>query len=333
MCETHRSGARRAGKIADMDIGIQLPHIGKRASPSFVRDWCTVADEAGFDVLWTADHVVTPQRTESLYTLAPQPARIEDDAVSRLMAPNYEMLTTLAFVAGFTSKIKLATGVAILPIRNAVLNARQVATIDVYSGGRVLYGVGAGWLKEEADAMNMPWDRRGARVDEHIRLLRCLWTADSEHVSFEGEFFHLPPMGPEPLPVQRPIPILVGGHSDRAIDRAVRLGDGWMASTMSINRLSDHLDTVRSAAERHGRDPATVLVYVHGAELNGRDPDAVAFAGRNTQSMAGAAKDESELLRQLDGYRMLGVTGVTVSAESIADLEHLAKTVLPIVKG
>ena len=103
-----------------------------------------------------------------------------------------------------------------LTIRNAILNARQLATVDRYSNGRLLLGIGVGWLKEEADAMGMPWDRRGARTDEHIALLRAIWTAPGKHVEFHGEFWDIPPMDPEPRPVQRPIPILIGGHSEAA---------------------------------------------------------------------------------------------------------------------
>src|SRR4029077_7481153 len=108
--------------------------------------------------------------------------------VAALLSPNYEMMTTLAWVAGFTTRIKLGTGIAVLPIRNAVHNARALATLDIYSGGRVLCGVGAGWLREEAEAMGMPWDRRGARSEEHIALMRTVWCAEGDVIEFHGEF-------------------------------------------------------------------------------------------------------------------------------------------------
>ena len=145
-----------------------IPHTGTRASPDYIRRFCTTAEEAGLDGLWGVDHMVMPHHTDSPYVLGRSPAVIEDDAVSALLSPNYEMMTTLCWVAGFTSRIKLGTAVAVLPIRNAVANARQLSTLDVYSGGRVLYGVGVGWLREEAEAMGMPWDRRGRRSEEHI---------------------------------------------------------------------------------------------------------------------------------------------------------------------
>jgi probable F420-dependent oxidoreductase len=244
-----------------MEFGLTIPHTGRNAGPEWVRDYATVAEDAGWDSLWGVDHLVMPHRTDSDYTLGRKPAKIADDAVSGLLSPNYEMMTTLTWVAGFTERIKLGTAVAVLPIRNAVQNARILATLDVYSGGRVLYGVGVGWLREEAEAMGMPWDRRGARSEEHIALLRTLWCAEGDLVEFHGEFHDLPPMDPEPRPVQRPIPILVGGHSDIALDRAGRIGDGWIAAQMSPERVAEHWPKVQAAAERAGRDPGALLLF------------------------------------------------------------------------
>jgi probable F420-dependent oxidoreductase len=247
-----------------MEIGVRIPHTGRQATPAFVREWCTVADQAGFGSLWGVDHVVMPRHVESKYDLPRTPADIADDAVSDLLSPNFELMTTLAFVAAVTTRIKIGTGVAVLTIRNALLTARQLATIDRYSEGRVLFGVGVGWLEEEADAMNMPWDRRGARADEAINLLRTIWTAPGKHVEFRGQFWDVPPMDPEPRPAQPSIPILVGGHSEAAIDRAARLGDGWIAAGMSPQRLSEMLPTVHAAAERHDRAPSSLSVYCQG---------------------------------------------------------------------
>jgi probable F420-dependent oxidoreductase len=244
-----------------MEFGLTIPHTGRHASPEWVREYCVTAEQAGWDSLWGVDHLVMPQHTDSEYTLGRAPAKIADDAVSGLLSPNYEMMTTLTWVAGFTDRVKLGTAIAVLPIRNAVHNARILATLDVYSGGRVVYGVGVGWLREEAEAMGMPWDRRGARSEEHIALLRALWCAEGDVVEFHGEFHDLPPMDPEPRPVQRPIPILVGGHSDIALDRAGRIGDGWIAAQMSPERVAQHWPKVLEAAERNSRDPATLRLF------------------------------------------------------------------------
>ena len=290
-----------------MEIGVRIPHTGRRATPELVRSWSAAADGLGYDSLWGVDHVVMPQRVESRYVLPRKPAAIADDAVSALLSPNFELMTTLAFVAAVTQRIKLGTAVAVLPIRNAVLNARQLATVDRYSGGRVLYGVGVGWLQEEADAMGMPWDRRGARSDEHIALLRALWTADGPHVEFRGQFHDLPPMDPEPRPVQRPIPILVGGHSAAAIDRAARLGDGWIAAGMSSDRLAELLTLLDAALDRHGRDRTDVPVYC-------------------------GARPEDRTVDALRRYRDLGVHSVQVALDSPDDLERFADEVLPALR-
>jgi probable F420-dependent oxidoreductase len=252
-----------------MEFGVMIPHTGRRASPEYVRRFCETADDAGFDGLWGVDHMVMPHHTDSEYTLGRRPAAIADDAVSNLLSPNYELMTTLTWVAGFTRRAKLGTAVAVLPIRNTVANARQLATLDVFSGGRVLYGIGAGWLREEAEAMNMPWDRRGRRTEEHIEVLRALWCAEGDLVEFHGEFHDIPPMDPEPRPVQRPIPILVGGHSDVALERAARIGDGWIAAAMSPAPLAEHWAKVRDGAARHGRDPDSMLLV--GAMRPARD--------------------------------------------------------------
>jgi probable F420-dependent oxidoreductase len=287
-----------------VEIGIRIPHTGRRASPAFVREWCTTADRLGFDILWGADHIVMPEKVESTYPLPREPATLADDAVSDLLSPNFELITTLAHVAAVTEHIKLGTGVAVLPLRNAVLNARQLATIDRYAAGRLLCGVGTGWLKEEADAMGMPWDRRGRRTEEHIELLRTLWTAPGRHVEFHGEFWDLAPMDPEPRPVQQPIPILVGGHSDIAIDRAARLGDGWIAAGMSSARLAELMPTLRAALDRHEREPDSVPVYV------GSRPGPI---------------DLNALLR----YAEVGAHAVQVALETLDDLYRFADEVLP----
>ena len=244
-----------------MEFGLTIPHTGRHASPDWVREYCTVAEQIGWDSLWGVDHLVMPHHTDSEYTLGRKPAKIADDAVSGLLSPNYEMMTTLTWVAGFTERVKLGTAVAVLPIRNAVHNARALATLDVYSGGRVVYGIGVGWLREEAEAMGMPWDRRGARSEEHIALMRTLWCAEGNLVDFHGEFHDLPAMDPEPRPVQRPIPILIGGHSDIALERAGRIGDGWIAAQMSPERVAEHWPRVLESAERNGRDPGSLRLF------------------------------------------------------------------------
>lgn len=307
-----------------MEIGIRIPHAGPLASAPFVVAFSTAAETAGFDGLWTTDHVVAPVHTDSLYTLTPQPARIADGAISATMGLNLEMNTTMAVVAALTQRVKLWTGVAILPIRNAVLNARQIASIDLYSGGRVVYGVGAGWLREEAEAMSMPWDKRGARTDEQIALMRTLWTAPDDVVEFKGTFHRLPPMDPNPRPIQQPIPILIGGHSDAALDRAARIGDGWIASGMGDRRLRAALDALAASCERYGSDFKRLQI-VCGERFtldpsNGSLPEQAdrIVEGISNQATLGVthakvgikATDRSAMLEMLDAYGQLVLPAV-----------------------
>lgn len=146
---------------------------------------------------------------------------------------------------------------AVLPIRNPVANARQLATLDALSNGRLTYGAGIGWLREESEAMGMPWDRRAARSEEHVAVLRALWSGASRFVEFHGEFYDFAALDPRPVP-HSPIPILIGGHSDAALTRAVRIGDGWISAPMSADRLSERLDTLRRIAESHGKSMSEV---------------------------------------------------------------------------
>jgi probable F420-dependent oxidoreductase len=295
-----------------MEIGLTIPHTGTQASPAWIREFCITAEQDGWDSLWGMDHMVMPQHTDSEYTLGRKPAKIADDAVAGLLSPNYEMMTTLTWVAGFTERVKLGTGIAVLPIRNAVHNARALATLDVYSGGRVLYGVGVGWLREEAEAMGMPWDHRGARSEEHIALLRAIWCAEGDIMEFHGEFNDVPPMHPDPRPVQRPIPILVGGHSDVALERAGRIGDGWIAGQMSPERIADAWPRLRETAERNGRDPESLIL-----------------------ATSTSSRSKSPLRDLLFQYRDIGVDHVYVGMhrtsreETLDTMRDAAENVLP----
>lgn len=289
-----------------MELGLVVPHTGPTSSPTFVEDVVLTAEGCGIDRLWAVDHLVLPHRVESPYVLGRQPAAISDGWLSANLAPNYEALTTLSWIAGRTSRIGLGTSVAALPLRNPLCNARQLATLDALSGGRMLYGAGIGWMREEADAMGLPWDQRAARSEEHIAVLRHLWTAREPLVSFEGRYFCFTDIDPRPFPCQRPIPILIGGHSPGALARAARIGDGWIAGPMPLERLAGLLAMLRDAADAHGSNVEDLLVV----------------ASTTVGADFGPA--------QIDGYRQLGVHHLQVvlgSAEpgtALATVERVA---------
>jgi len=238
-----------------VEIGLVLPQTGPTASPSFIRDFAQAAESCGIDRLWAVDHLVLPRHADSPYVLGRKPTPVADGWLSENLAPNFELITTLSWVAGLTSTIGLGSSIAVLPLRNPVANARQLASLDAFSGGRLMCGVGVGWLREEATAMGLPWDRRGARSEEHIAVLRTLWCSAEPYVEFHGQFYDFAPMDPRPQPAQRPIPILVGGHSDTALDRAARIGDGWISAPPSAGRLAELVSELERRAEAHGRSP------------------------------------------------------------------------------
>jgi probable F420-dependent oxidoreductase len=311
-----------------MELGTSVPHMGPLASPELMLDYCKAADAVGFDALWTADHLVVPREMGSNYTLRAKPFPMPFEQLRMMMGINLELNTTLAAAAAVTTNVKLCTGIAVLPIRNPLANAHQLASIDLISGGRLVYGVGIGWLKEEADALGMPWDRRGQRTDEMIALLRTLWTAEGETVEFHGEFYDVPPIDTQPLPVQRPIPILVGGHSDAALDRVARLGDGWIAAGLGQARYPEAFGRLEQACEKHGRDVGE-LEIVNGEHtdvmLDAADPDMSAQVDRALVGLA--------------AYEGLGVTHmkVAIKADSAAGMLEMVdaygREVLPAYRG
>lgn len=321
-----------------MEFGLAIPHTGKLASAEYVRDFCQTADELGYEGLWTVDHPAIPPHSDSEYTLGVKPRTMPDGSVSDLLVPNYEMTSTMLFAAGITRRAKLGSSVAVLPLRNPVLNARMLATLDVYSGGRLVYGVGVGWLREEALAMQMPWDQRGARSEEHIAVLRRLWTARGDTVDFEGKFYRFPAIHPDPRPVQKPCPpIVIGGHSDVALRRAARIGDGWSAAPMPPERLAGLADTLRKYVADEGRDPAEVPIYANAGIAITAEPgaDAWKFTAPNG---AVSVREADLLVERLREFERIGVHHLRVGpfapdpAEQLEIVQQLAEQILPALR-
>jgi probable F420-dependent oxidoreductase len=235
-----------------MKFGIMFANTGHGSSAAGATAVAQAAEEGGFDALWTVEHVVVPSGYESKYPYDPSGKMAGGAEDFDLPDP----LIWLAWVAAKTTTIRLGTGILILPQRNPVITAKEVATLDALSGGRLHLGVGAGWLAEEFDALNAPFDDRGRRLDEYVAVMRALWRGDK--TTFEGEFFDFTDCISRPRPTNGTIPIIVGGHTNVAARRAGRLGDGFFPGSARIDELTALVPVMRQAAEEAGRDPDAI---------------------------------------------------------------------------
>ncbi|MFT7645904.1 MAG: putative F420-dependent oxidoreductase [Candidatus Poriferisodalaceae bacterium] len=230
-----------------MKFGLRYCNTGPYAlDTSLAEDLVLAGEAAGFESAWTVEHTVVPSGYESQYpysTDGKMAGGVED-----LLMP--DPLMWMAYMAGITSTINFATGILIVPQHNPVVAAKQIATLDYMSGGRVLLGIGVGWMREEFEAIGVPFDDRGRRTDEYVAAMRELWTADRP--TFHGEFVNFDAAYCRPQPAQGSVPIIVGGDSKPAARRAGRLGDGYFPAR---NAPVELIDLARKTAEEHGRDP------------------------------------------------------------------------------
>ena len=214
---------------------------------------CRRAETLGFDSVWGGEHVILPDEIASRYPYT------EDGKIpAEPDTPIPDPLIWLAFVAAAAPTLQLGTCILIVPQRNPLVLAKELATLDCLSGGRLELGLGVGWLKEEFDALGVAWERRGARNDEYIAAMRALWAGP--HAEFHGEFVDFDPATCSPRPVDGSIPVIVGGDSDAAIRRAVRIADGYFPGEGDFDRLAALIGRVRRAAEAADRDPDSLAI-------------------------------------------------------------------------
>ena len=272
-------------------FGIQLPHYGAVPLGMGLDALADAIVDAGFDGIWVSDHVVLVDGTSSAYPYA-------DDGDYGFPAdtPWYEAVATLAYLAARTHDVELGTAVCVLPQRQPVLLAKQLATIDRLAGGRVRLGAGAGWLAEEFTALGVPYDGRGARTDAAIALLRDCWTGAPAPGRY-GEVNLPGGVQCRPTPVNGTVPVLVGGNSPAALRRAARLGDGWLGAVplagLPVDELGAMAARLRRECDEAGRDPSTVDLSLR-----------IAVPSR--------ALDTPELRDLLLGYAEHGVTRFTI---------------------
>lgn len=247
-----------------MHFGFYLPSSGPGAQPDALESIARLGDELGFFCMVAPDHILLPKHVESVY-----PYSITGSIVSggRMGAGEWpEQITTLAFLAGVTERIRLVTSVMIVPYRNPILTAKMLATVDVLSKGRLIVGCGVGWMEEEFEMLDTaPFADRGAVTDEYLSAFIELWTSDDP--AFEGRFTQFSDLIFLPKPVQKPHPqIWIGGQSNPAIRRAARIGNAWHpvgavpAAPLEPEELAENIAYLRRHADRAGRDPELIDV-------------------------------------------------------------------------
>ena len=313
-----------------MEFGFYLPDSGPLAKPEVIAPLAAHAEQTGFDILAVSDHVVMPTSIASTY---PYVADGEWPGGMDCL----ETLTTLSFVAASTSKIRLLSSVLVLPYRPPVFTAKMLATIDVLSNGRLIAGLGVGWLKEEFEALRSPpFEARGASSDEYIDVFRELWT--NPNPAFDGKYCQVRDVVFQPKPVQKPHPpIWIGGESTPALRRVARVGDVWYPISTNPKfpistptELKASTAKIRMYAERYERNPEDISTaynpsnYQLGESLKTPNGERMPFTGRASQIADDIKAFEEAGVRHL----VLGFGAASLN-EWLEVLDRFAENVKP----
>jgi probable F420-dependent oxidoreductase len=234
-----------------MELGLALPTAGPQTSPETIVKVAKEAERLGYAALWTFERLLRPLEKVVLYTG-------ERDLVPEFYGSTYEPLETLSYIAAVTERIKLGAAVMVAPLHVPVMLARRFATLDRFSGGRVIAGLGQGWQQHEFETANVPSSRKGARTEEFITAMRAAWGPDP--VRHEGEFYRIAPSQVNPKPVQARIPVLLAAMSPAAVKRAGRIADGLIPIASSAQELRGVVSAFHDAAREAGRDPGDLMV-------------------------------------------------------------------------
>jgi probable F420-dependent oxidoreductase len=238
-----------------MDLGFALPYTGSWATPQNQATVARRADELGWSCLWAAQRLLYPDTPLNEYPAAPGPTW--PPMFRSLLDP----VVSLTYAAALTSRIRLGTASLMLPLFSPVLLAKQLATLDVLSGGRLNVGVSLGWSKDEYAATGTPFRQRGARFEQYIQALIAAWTS----TAMDTEFVTLPPHEMRPAPVQQPHPpLFIGGYADAALHRTVKYGAGYLGGNMPFDTIVDVLGRLTRYAEAAGRDPKDMQLVCRG---------------------------------------------------------------------
>ncbi len=239
-----------------MDVGVFVPLGNGNATAEILRAVGREVEDRGFESIWVPEHVVLFDDYESQYPYAAD-GKFPGGPDSGMLEP----LQALTYLAAVTDRVRLGTGICLVPQRNPVYTAKAVTDLDNLSGGRVDFGVGVGWLREEFEAVAMPFEHRGRRTDEHLQVMKALWC--DEVSEFHGELYDLDPCRMYPKPIQGPHPpIHVGGESDAAMRRVARHGQGWFSFNRLPEQLPEPLARLDAALEVEGRSRSDIVLSV-----------------------------------------------------------------------
>ena len=222
-----------------MMIGLFAVNYGTCGDPASAVRIAQAAEAASLESVWTGEHIVLPHPGLPSFPLAPD-------------TPMLDTIVALTWIAAHTKRVRIASGIIVLPLRNPLLLAKELATLDVVSGGRLIIGVGAGWMEAEFKALGVPMEKRGERMDDALRAMRAIWTM--QHPEYHGPTVSFRGVAARPLPLQRPMPpIVIGGESPSAFRRAVTMGNGWYGFGLTLEQTKQHIENLRRTAEQHGR--------------------------------------------------------------------------------
>jgi probable F420-dependent oxidoreductase len=276
-----------------MQFGVCLPHRWKYASARLIADVAQEAESLRFDSVWVTDHVIVPVH------------HVERGHIF------YDALMTLAFVSSITRTVAMGTTVLAAPTRNPIVLAREVATLDALSGGRVILGVGTGWIREELEAVGVPWTERGRFLDEGIKVLRCLWSQEGP-ISFSGRYTNFREMLFEPKPARRGgPPIWVGGMTAPSLQRVARTADGWLPWAVSKDDLKEGAEKIRSMS---GGRKITLACFSQ-ADIGSKSIEAyVGTLGERHHVITGSP---GQVVRTIEDFRKSGLEHLALSFRDV----------------
>jgi probable F420-dependent oxidoreductase len=297
-------------------FGVALPNYGPLATPRTLLRLARLAEDLGVESVWVSDHLVAPVGVASVYPYDRRPEPTPGDM--GVIEEFYEPVTTLAWLAGATSRIRLGISAYVMPYRNPVVTAKQVATLDRLSGGRVVLAIGAGWLAEEFAALDVPFAKRGLRTEEYVAVCKALWSGGEAR--FEGTTYRLPPVRTGPAPEQRPHPPLwVAGNSARGLARAARIGDGWHGIDLSPDELRPLAARARALAAERGKTAFTISIRKR-----------VLPGGPAGHALYG---DRDAIRRDVDAYRDAGLDFLVAGARGARSADDAARALEDVARA